>query len=96
VTGFLVSGRNLPLRIKEIKTGVKVMAKKASTNKMKVFVHARGLNNLPSIPVNKKTGKKEVTTIMVEKNTPGPTCLDERSIITNLSAEERGSFLLLK
>jgi hypothetical protein len=45
------------------------------------------------MPVNKKTGKKDVTTMMVEKNTPGPTCLDELSMITNLSAAVRGSFL---
>ena len=92
VTGFFASGRNLPFSIKEIKTGVKVIAKNASTNKMKVFVQANGLNNFPSIPVNKKTGRNEVTTMIVEKNTPGPTCLDDRSIITNFSAGESGSF----
>ena len=31
--------------------------------------------------------------MMVEKNTPGPTRLDERSMITNFSVDVSGSFL---
>jgi hypothetical protein len=64
--GFLFSGRSLPFNKKLISTGVSVMAKKASTIRMNDFVQAKGLNNFPSIPVSKKTGRKDAITISVE------------------------------
>ena len=64
--GFLFSGRSLPLSRKLISTGVRVMAKKASTISINDFVQANGLNNLPSIPVRRNTGKKEAITMSVE------------------------------
>ena len=66
VIGFAISGFNLPFSKKEISTGVNVMASTASISSINVFVQAKGLNSFPSIPVNKNTGRKEVTTIMVE------------------------------
>jgi hypothetical protein len=45
---------------------VKVIARMASISNMKVFVKARGWNILPSIPVSRKTGRKEATTTIVE------------------------------
>jgi hypothetical protein len=56
----------LPFNKKLIKTGVSVMAKNASTMRIKDFVYAKGLNNLPSMPVKRNTGKNEAITIMVE------------------------------
>ena len=64
--GFLSSGRSFPFSKKLINTGVSVMAKKASTISINDFVQASGLNNLPSIPVRRNTGKKDVITIIVE------------------------------
>ena len=43
-----------------------MIARTASTNKINVFVQANGANNLPSIPVNKNTGKKDAITTKVE------------------------------
>jgi len=82
-TGLELSGLNLPLIKKDISTGANVITSTASTIKIKVFVYARGPNNFPSCPVNKKTGKKEAMMIIVEKNTPLDTCLHERSMIPN-------------
>jgi hypothetical protein len=65
--GFLFSGRSLPFRRKLINTGDSVMAKKASTISIKDLVQAKGLNNLPSIPVSKNTGRKEAITIKLIK-----------------------------
>jgi hypothetical protein len=53
---------------------------------MKVFVNASGENNFPSCPVSKKTGRKEAIIIMVEKNTPLETCLQDFSMIRILTA----------
>ena len=59
VTGFLFSGLSLPFIKKEISTGVSVMARKASTIKINVFVQASGENSFPSMPVSKSTGRKD-------------------------------------
>jgi hypothetical protein len=79
--GFADSGLNLPFIKNEINTGASVITSIASTIMIKVFVYASGWNNLPSWPVNKNTGRKEVMMIMVEKKTPLDTCLLERSIM---------------
>ncbi len=49
---------------------------------------------LPSIPVNRKTGRNDAIVTMVEKNTPGPTCFDERSIISSRSSSVRLGYFL--
>jgi hypothetical protein len=42
VTGFELSGFSFPFRKKEIKMGVKEIARKASMMRIKVLVHANG------------------------------------------------------
>src|SRR5678815_4325238 len=42
VIGFAFSGFNLPFNMKEISTGVSVIARNASTSNMNVFVQANG------------------------------------------------------
>jgi len=64
--GLELSGLSFPFRIKEIRMGVRVMARKASIISINVFVQARGWKSLPSMPVSKKTGRNEVITTMVE------------------------------
>ena len=94
----MFSVRSLPLNKKLIRTGVSVIAKKASTIRIKDFVQANGLNNLPSIPVSKNTGKNDAITIIVEEDesdydlsTEMKSVLDDRLLEdekTYLSAEE--------
>jgi hypothetical protein len=64
--GLKLSGFNLPFSKKEIKTGVNVIARAASIKSIKVLVQARGLKSFPSMPVKRNTGRKDVTTMMVE------------------------------
>ena len=69
---------------KLINTGVRVMARKASISRIRVFVQAKGANSFPSCPVSMNTGRKEVMTTRVEKKTPLPTCWEARSMMDSL------------
>src|SRR5258708_23765512 len=73
-TGFCDSGRSFPLIKITIRTGTKVIAKRDEKPTASVFVQASGRNMRPSCASKRKTGRKETTIMMREKNSAGPTC----------------------
>ena len=83
LSGFCSSVLNLPFRKKEISTGASVTASRASIIRMKLLVQASGWKSLPSCPVSRNTGKKDVTMMMVEKKIPRDTCLLEDSMMSS-------------
>src|SRR5580765_4412830 len=74
LTGLALSGLNLPRMKNEISTGASVTTRIASTTMIKVLVYANGWNNLPSCPVRRNTGRKDVIMMIVQKKTPRETC----------------------
>ena len=75
--GFFSSGLNLPRISIVIKTGISEITTIAAPTIVNVFVNASGLNNFPSCPVNKKTGRNETKIISSEKKIARPTCFAE-------------------
>jgi hypothetical protein len=64
------------------------MAKKASTMRIKDFVQAKGLNNFPSMPVRRNTGKNDAITILLNKKHPVLLILKMLSISSSFSSEK--------
>ncbi len=86
VTGLALSGLNFPFMKMEIRAGARVITSSASTIMMNVLVNASGWNSLPSCPVSRNTGRKEVMMITVAKNTPRDTCLPDLAMISSRSS----------
>src|SRR6266478_1525298 len=88
--GFRDSGISRPRMNRIMSTGTSVIAKTEEKPTASVFVHANGRNIRPSCASNKKTGRKETTTITSEKKIAGPTCFVESKRIVRLCDSERG------
>ena len=80
-----MTGRELPLNNKTIRTGTTKTATKADPIIAKVFVQTKGENNFFSCPSRNKMGLKETSVISMALTTALATSFDELSIFCSLS-----------
>src|SRR5580704_6762671 len=87
-TGFSDSGLSLPLINITISTGTNVIASTDEKPTASVFVQANGRNRRPSCASNRKTGTNDMTMMIKEKNSAGPTCFAPSMRIFRRSGSE--------